>query len=139
MQTKIVCRGHCVEVSSEVEIDIFHRHLRITSSCSTAFDTKHRPIDGSLITQVADCPIRQSAWVRPIVVTVLPSPNGVGLTEVTKTRLPEVYSCGFTCIPGDFSHTSTHGHNLCGEIPSFHAIASIGSRLAAFVISSSVA
>ena len=43
------------------------------------------------MTQVADCPIRFSACVSPMVVTVFPSPNGVGFTEVTKTKLP----CGF--------------------------------------------
>ena len=49
---------------------------------------KTGPSDGSLITQHALYPRWLSPWLRPIVVTVLPSPYGVGFTLVTRISLP---------------------------------------------------
>ena len=46
---------------------------------------KTGPILGSRKVHVAFCPIRFSACVNPMVVTVLPSPKGVGLTLVIST------------------------------------------------------
>ena len=72
--------------------------------------------------------------------TVLPSPNGVGLTDVTKTKLP----CGFEnlCFRASqviFATPRPIGISSVEDIPNFHAIASIGSKVAAFAISKSLA
>ena len=53
---------------------------------------KTGPIEGSRMTQNVRSPSRESAWLRPMVVTVLPSPKGVGLTPVTSTSEPRFWS-----------------------------------------------
>ena len=75
-----------------------------------------------------------------MVVTVLPSPNGVGLTEVTRTRLP----CGFekrslSARQLILATPFPIGVSSWAEMPSFQATASIGSMLAARAISRSEA
>ena len=49
---------------------------------------KQGPNDGSRIHMSVRFPIRFNASPRPIVVVVLPSPGGVGLTAVTSINLP---------------------------------------------------
>ena len=85
------------------------------------------PIEGSRITQVALFPIRFSACVKPIVVTVFPSPNGVGLTLVTKISEPcglsnRAFRAGQVIFAFAFPRLSISS----AEMPSFHATSAMG-------------
>ena len=100
---------------------------------------KTGPIDGSRTTQVALCPRRLRPWLSPIVVTVFPSPKGVGLTEVTRIKNP--------CLPDDLDFIVSHlilaivGPCIIKsllESPSFAAISSIGLGSALRAISKSL-
>jgi len=89
---------------------------------------KTGPIDGSLITHAAFFPIRFKPMLKPIVVTVFPSPYLVGFTLVTSTNDPLGRSsleriAGHVilamCLPNGISSST--------PIPIFHAISSIGA------------
>ena len=49
------------------------------------------PSDGSLNASIDFLPIFLNPSARPIDIVVLPSPNGVGLIDVTRTRLPSFF------------------------------------------------
>src|SRR5690348_15943848 len=80
-----------------------------------------------------------SAWLRPTVVVVLPSPSGVGVIAVTTIYLPlgALFSRSRTdkwTLPLDLPYSS----NSSGRIPASAAICAIGSGVAAWAISMSL-
>ena len=54
------------------------------------------PIEGSLRAPTTFLPSLPSPWMSPIVVTVFPSPAGVGVIAVTTTSFPSFLSLSFS-------------------------------------------
>ena len=80
---KIVCRADGMDVPGEMEIDIFHRYeVGSSSTGGPTFNAKCGPKDGSRKQTATFLPKAPSASVRPMDVTVLPSPAGVAVIAV---------------------------------------------------------
>jgi hypothetical protein len=69
-----------------VQVQDLERHcLAVAPAGRTALDPEVGPIEACRIETVARRPMWRIAWPRPMVVVVLPSPSGVGVTAVTTT------------------------------------------------------
>ncbi len=58
------------------------------------FMPKTGPSEGSREEMMARLPMRSRPWTRPMEVTVLPSPETVGVVAVTRMSLPGTRVCG---------------------------------------------
>src|SRR6266699_6379543 len=97
------------------------------------------PIDGWRMATVAGRPMCDSAWPRPTVVVVLPSPRGVGVIADTTTYLafgrPASSSIASSLI---FATSCPYGSSRCAPMPILAAISGIGSSFARRAISRSL-
>src|SRR6266699_3428039 len=96
------------------------------------------PIEGWRMATIAGRPICASAWPRPTVVVVLPSPSGVGVIAETTTYLafgrPASSSIASSLI---FATSWPYGSSRCCPMPIIAAISGIGSSFARRAISRS--
>src|SRR5574341_345958 len=95
------------------------------------------PSDGSRIARIAFFPMRRSAWATPTVTVDFPSPAGVGLMPVTRTRRPLGWRAASAprvilalCLPYSSISSSLS--------PSSAATSAIGRNLAAWAMAMSV-
>src|ERR1700746_1256664 len=97
------------------------------------------PIDGCRMATVAVRPICVSAWPRPTVVVVLPSPSGVGVHAETTTYLALVRPARSSIASSLILATSwPYGSSKCGPMPMRSAISGMGRSFALRAISRSV-
>ena len=83
--------GHAdgVDVAGEVEVEVLHGHdLRVAAAGGAALDAEHRAQRGLAQGEHGVVPMAFMASARPMEVTVLPSPSGVGVMAVTSMILP---------------------------------------------------
>src|SRR6266513_614548 len=96
------------------------------------------PIEGWRMATIAGRPMCASAWPRPTVVVVLPSPSGVGVIAETTTYLalgrPASSSIASSLI---FATSWPYGSSRCAPMPIIAAISGIGSSFARRAISRS--
>src|SRR3989442_15658721 len=89
------------------------------------------PIEGWRMATIAGRPMCESAWPRPTVVVVLPSPSGVGVIAETTTYLawgrPLSSSIASSLI---FATSFPYGSRRCGPMPILAATSGIGSKRA---------
>src|SRR6266851_1645852 len=89
------------------------------------------PMDGCRMATVARLPMYESAWPKPTVVVVLPSPSGVGVIAETTTYLAFGRSASSSMASSRILATSyPYGSRRCGPMPILAAISGIGKRRA---------
>src|SRR5712692_6647187 len=97
------------------------------------------PIDGWRMVTVAGRPMRERAWPRPIVVVVLPSPSGVGVTDETTMYLAFGRPASSSIAASLILATSwPYGSSRCGPMPMRAAMSAMGRSRARRAISRSV-
>ena len=86
---QVVRGGDGMEVAVEVQVDLLGGlDLRRPPPAAPPFMPNTGPSDGSREERIARLPIFSSPCTRPIEVTVLPSPETVGVVAVTRISLP---------------------------------------------------
>ena len=87
---QIVCRRDRMKVAMEVEIDLLRGSPtgELPPPAAPPFMPNTGPNDGSREERIARLPIFASPCTNPIEVTVLPSPETVGVVAVTSTSFP---------------------------------------------------
>src|SRR5229473_2095439 len=89
------------------------------------------PMDGCRMATVARLPMNESAWPKPTVVVVLPSPSGVGVIAETTTYLAFGRYASSSMASSRILATSyPYGSRRCGPMPILAAISGMGKRRA---------
>src|SRR3989442_7406078 len=89
------------------------------------------PIEGWRMATIAGRPMCESAWPRPTVVVVLPSPSGVGVIAETTTYLAWGRPLNSSIASSLILATSfPYGSRRCGPMPILAATSGIGSKRA---------
>ena len=96
------------------------------------------PMEGSLRAPTTFLPSFPSPWMSPMVVTVFPSPAGVGVIAVTTTSFPSFLSLSFSRLArGTFAMYLPYIWISSSERPTFAAISLMSLTFADSAISMS--